>query len=163
MKLLVTPNNDKQGIYDSTVALCNALHEHGARVIMMNSDRDIYKGCCDISGDSINELTRLCDAVIAIGGDGTILRSATIAAVCDKPILGLNQGRLGFMAGLETGELELISRLFTKEYEILLRLQRRSDIFVHRSLLQCFPDAPGQFLSAYSSGAKSLSTDTLNI
>ena len=57
-----------------------------------------------------------------MGGDGTILRSATIAAVYDKPILGLNQGRLGFMAGLEISELDLISRLFTKEYEIQKRM-----------------------------------------
>ncbi len=122
MKLLVTPNNDKQGINDSTVALCKALHEHGAEIVMLNSDREMYGDCCDSSGSNINELTKKCDAVIAIGGDGTILRSATIAAVYDKPVLGLNQGRLGYMAGLEISELELISRLFTKEYEIQRRM-----------------------------------------
>ena len=122
MNLLVTPNNDKQGIYESTMKLCKALHEHGATVYMLHSDDEKYKGCCDVSGGNINELTKKCDAVIALGGDGTILRSATIAAVYDKPVLGLNQGRLGFMAGLEISELPLISRLFTKEYEIQRRM-----------------------------------------
>ena len=122
MNLLVTPNNDKQGIYESTTKLCGALHDHGARIYMLNSDREKYGNCCDISGGNVNELTKKCDAVIALGGDGTILRSATIAAVYDKPILGLNQGRLGFMAGLEMSELELISRLFTKQYEIQRRM-----------------------------------------
>ena len=107
MNLLVTPNNDKQGIYESTMKLCKALHEHGATVYMLHSDDEKYKGCCDVSGGNINELTKKCDAVIALGGDGTILRSATIAAVYDKPVLGLNQGRLGFMAGLEISELQL--------------------------------------------------------
>ncbi len=122
MNLLVTPNNDKVGIYESTQNLCKALHKYGATVFMLNSDKEKYKGCCDISGNNINELTKKSDAVIALGGDGTILRSATIAAVYDKPVLGLNQGRLGFMAGLEMSELELISRLFTKEYEIQRRM-----------------------------------------
>ena len=122
MNLLVTPNTDKKGIYESTTKLCKALHEHGAKIYMLNSDSELFKGCCDTSGGNINELTRKSDAVIALGGDGTILRSATIAAVYDKPILGLNQGRLGFMAGLEISELDLISRLFTKEYEIQKRM-----------------------------------------
>ena len=101
MNLLVTPNTDKKGIYESTTKLCKALHEHGAKIYMLNSDSELFKGCCDISGGNINELTRKSDAVIALGGDGTILRSATIAAVYDKPILGLNQGRLGFPPKLE--------------------------------------------------------------
>ena len=130
MKLLVTPNNDKQGIYSSTVSLCHTLHTHGAEICMLTSDSERYHGCCDISGDNINKLTKSCDAVIALGGDGTILRSATIAAVYDKPVLGLNKGRLGFMAGLEIEELELISRLFTKEYTIQRRMML--DVSVHK-------------------------------
>ncbi len=122
MNLLVTPNNEKQGIYESTTKLCQALHEHGATVYMLSSDKEKYRESCDFSGGNIIELTKKCDAVIALGGDGTILRSATIAAVYDKPVLGLNQGRLGFMAGLEMSELPLISRLFTKEYEIQRRM-----------------------------------------
>ena len=122
MKLLVTPNNDKPGILESTTELCNALHRHGATVFMTADDKEKYGDCCDLSGKNVNELTKNCDAVIALGGDGTILRSATIAAVYDKPILGLNQGRLGFMAGLEMSELKLISLLFTKEYEIQRRM-----------------------------------------
>ena len=129
MKLLVTPNNDKQGIFASTVSVCNMLHRYGAEIYMLRSDSEAYSGCCDATGDNVNKLTKECDAVIAIGGDGTILRSATIAAVYDKPVLGLNQGRLGFMAGLEIRELELIERLFTKEYKIQRRMML--DVSVH--------------------------------
>ena len=50
MNLLVTPNNDKLGIYDSTVSLCNALHELGAHILMLDSDREQYSGKlqCDV-------------------------------------------------------------------------------------------------------------------
>lgn len=122
MNVLVTPNNDKPNIYQNTVRLCNKLHEHDCVVSMLSSDHDIYQGVCDRWSGDIGELMLECDAVIAIGGDGTILRSATVASVYDKPVLGLNLGRLGFMAGLEFSELDLISRLFTKDYLIQKRM-----------------------------------------
>lgn len=122
MNLLVTPNNDKPGIYENTVKLCDKLHALGGRVIMSEKDSQRYRAFCDASSASVGRLMSECDAVIAIGGDGTILRSATSAAVYDKPVLGLNFGRLGFMAGLEISELELIERLFTKDYIIQKRM-----------------------------------------
>ena len=130
MNLLVTPNNDKPDIYQNTVRLCRKLHENGCTVSMLTGDHDIYQYHCDRWSDDIGELMSACDAVIAIGGDGTILRSATSASVYDKPVLGLNLGRLGFMAGLEFSELDLISRLFTKEYTIQKRMML--DVTVNR-------------------------------
>lgn len=122
MNLLITPNNDKNGIYENTVKLCRKLHKYDCKIFMTSADKDIYKEFCDEWKEESNELMNECDAVIAIGGDGTILRSASHAAIFDKPVLGLNLGRLGFMAGLEFSELDLISRLFTHEYKIQERM-----------------------------------------
>ncbi len=130
MKLLITPNNDKQGITDNTIRLCKKLREFDSTILMTTADRAVYKDYCDEWDDDVNALMRACDVVIAIGGDGTILRSASHAAVFDKPVLGLNLGRLGFMAGLEFSELDLISRLFTREYKIQERMML--DIRVNR-------------------------------
>ncbi|MBS1251327.1 MAG: NAD kinase [Anaerolineales bacterium] len=41
------------------------------------------------------------EMVITLGGDGTIIRTARIAAPCEVPILGVNFGRLGFLAEVE--------------------------------------------------------------
>ncbi len=41
-----------------------------------------------------------CDLVIAIGGDGTMLRAAHLLADYNVPLLGINRGRLGFLADI---------------------------------------------------------------
>ncbi len=41
------------------------------------------------------------DFLISIGGDGTFLKGARIAAACDIPLLGINTGRLGFLTELD--------------------------------------------------------------
>jgi len=46
------------------------------------------------------------DIVIAMGGDGTILRAARFVGSAGTPILGVNLGRLGFLAGAAPEELE---------------------------------------------------------
>lgn len=45
------------------------------------------------------------ELLIAFGGDGTIVRTARVTAGHDLPILGVNLGRLGFLAELEPAEL----------------------------------------------------------
>lgn len=56
------------------------------------------------------------DLVIAVGGDGTLIHSAKHAAESNKPLLGVNAGRFGFLSGLEASELELLKKLKTKDY-----------------------------------------------
>lgn len=46
------------------------------------------------------------DALVALGGDGTLLRCAQYAFACDAPLLGINMGRLGFLAETESEETE---------------------------------------------------------
>ncbi|MEG0711681.1 MAG: NAD(+)/NADH kinase, partial [Niameybacter sp.] len=60
-----------------------------------------------------------CEAIIAIGGDGTILSVAQKACLYDLPIMGINLGRLGFLADVETSEVqELLPKLIQNQYII---------------------------------------------
>ena len=48
-------------------------------------------------------------ALITVGGDGTLLRAARMAAEADVPLLGVNLGRLGFLTEIEAADaLELV-------------------------------------------------------
>ena len=50
------------------------------------------------------------DFVLAIGGDGTILESAKLIGKLSTPIIGLNKGRLGFLANSNTDDINQILR-----------------------------------------------------
>lgn len=69
------------------------------------------------------------DILIVFGGDGTILEAARRAAQRGTPILGINLGRLGYMAELELSELDLLDKLFTGEYELEKRSMLRVELF----------------------------------
>ncbi len=57
------------------------------------------------------------DAVITLGGDGTILRVAGQCAVNNIPILGLNLGRLGYLAESDGGDTEnIVQRIMAGNY-----------------------------------------------
>ena len=62
------------------------------------------------------------NTVLSVGGDGTIMRYAKIAALYDKPILGINAGRLGFLANLEANQINLISKLKNGDYDTEKRM-----------------------------------------
>jgi NAD+ kinase len=63
------------------------------------------------------------DLVVSVGGDGTFLRGAYVAAQADCPVLGVKVGRLGFLTEAEPGEaLDLISRALAGDAVIEERL-----------------------------------------
>jgi len=67
---------------------------------------------------SMDEAYGAVDAVLVLGGDGTILESARRAAPTNTLVLGLNLGRLGYMAELELNEISELKRLVDGDYKI---------------------------------------------
>lgn len=65
-----------------------------------------------------DKLYKSSDAVIVLGGDGTILETARHAATNGVPVLGMNLGRLGYLAELEMTELDALDRIVKGDYSI---------------------------------------------
>lgn len=69
------------------------------------------------------------DAIIAVGGDGTVLRAAKQALERDLPLLGVNVGRKGFLADVEPSGLDTaLDRLADGDYRISERMTIRAQI-----------------------------------
>ena len=111
------PNLDKRGVCDVLERLLPILRENGMKAYL--PDYISFIGYESIAED---ELFKISDVILTVGGDGTIMRYAKLAAVHNKPILGINAGRLGFLANLESNQLRLIGKLKTGDYEVEKRM-----------------------------------------
>lgn len=79
------------------------------------------------------------DLLISIGGDGTILNSAILIQNTGIPILGINLGRLGFLAIVEKNWIiqavdKLIAHEFTLEQRSLLELNAQPELFIGQNI-----------------------------
>lgn len=74
--------------------------------IVLEADSAAMLGASD-PGCDITQMGEYCDLVIAVGGDGNILGAARALAPAGIPILGVNRGRLGFLADVSPDEIEL--------------------------------------------------------
>ncbi|MBQ9545143.1 MAG: NAD(+)/NADH kinase [Clostridia bacterium] len=75
-----------------------------------------------IFADGADALLDGAELIVTVGGDGTILHAAPLAARKNVPLLGVNLGRVGFMAGVEPDELDRLGRLFDGSYLVEERM-----------------------------------------
>ncbi|MFC3810793.1 NAD kinase [Lacihabitans lacunae] len=68
------------------------------------------------------------DIAISLGGDGSFLETLSYVADREIPVLGINFGRLGFLADIQPENIkEIINKLLAREYKIDQRLMVRAD------------------------------------
>jgi len=74
------------------------------------------------------------DAIISLGGDGTLLETVTYVKQAETPILGINTGRLGFLANIAKNDISramqsFFDKKFIYDNRTLLKLQTNKDVF----------------------------------
>lgn len=104
---------------EAAIAVINKLLELGSKVVLPIKASDKF-GADELQGAveylPFDKLYRNLSAVIILGGDGTILESARYAALNGVPVLGMNLGRLGYLAELEMSELDQLKRVVEGDY-----------------------------------------------
>ena len=100
----------------------NDILDHVLMILKKNfpgSQFHIYKDGIGLENSDDKNL----DVLIALGGDGTILRAARKIYKFNTPILGVNIGHLGFLTSVELSELEeAIEKLKAKEFKVAERM-----------------------------------------
>jgi NAD+ kinase len=89
-------------------------------------------------GESCESAVEGCELIVVLGGDGTLLRGAEFARASGVPMLGVNLGRVGFLAEAERDDLDkVVRRVVARSYEVEERmtidvLVRNNGSVVHR-------------------------------
>jgi NAD+ kinase len=79
------------------------------------------------------------DMVVALGGDGWMLHAGRITAEAEVPVLGVNLGRLGFLAEVQPGEWRTVfERVFAGDYWIEQRMMLRAEVWRDDQHMQTF-------------------------
>ncbi len=120
MTVFIYPNLNKEHALECTMQVCDYLHRNSVNILMLarfsNSVNLEYVEF--ISESDIKN----CDVAVSVGGDGTILECARYCAENNKELLGINCGRLGFMATLEKEDLHLLSNILSGNYSVESRM-----------------------------------------
>lgn len=128
VKLLIKPNLDKDGAVQCTEQVCSIVQKYGMIPWMEDFLQPVFSGCSGVQFLEPETACRDCDACIVIGGDGTILHAAQQLIPYEHPIVGINLGRLGFLATLEVNQLDLLQKLSSGDYTLENRMLLQVDL-----------------------------------
>src|SRR5437868_6600545 len=81
---------------------------------------DRVRAVAEHAGVQLVDDDRSAEIVVAVGGDGTILHALAELLGSDVPVIGVNFGRVGFLASIKPDALERdLDRVFRGEYDVV--------------------------------------------
>ncbi|HYW36319.1 MAG TPA: NAD(+)/NADH kinase [Balneolaceae bacterium] len=122
MNLAIIANPEKYSVKEPFVKTLKWADKHKAQVFFSRVLQKLYDGRDHRSShvtESEEKAIDKADIIIAMGGDGTMLYVARLIRDIHKPILGVNSGRLGFMANTQKENLvEALNHLKEENYSL---------------------------------------------
>ena len=116
--ILLRPNAKKDDGFAVSCETARYLVSRGATVVVPDAILPAFAGIA-VTPESAGTTP---DLILSLGGDGTVLAASEDAIERGVPLLGINMGRLGFLAELETDQLNKLEALFTGEYTVTERM-----------------------------------------
>jgi len=102
-RLVVIANPSKPQAGRVVARIADVARKLDVHLVADRETARLLPGLCPVS---LSELPRSIDAVIACGGDGTVLRTARELAGRDCPVMGVNLGGLGFLTSVTESDVE---------------------------------------------------------
>jgi len=123
-RFLLYTNTSKDTDLLVTTKLKNYIEEKGGSTVVVSSDEEF-----DENDKVREELLSGIDAIIVLGGDGTILRALHTIQSREIPIIGINLGTLGFLTEVEQGAMtEAVDRMMCGDYTVENRMLLKAKI-----------------------------------
>ncbi len=167
MNITIVFGNKRNNIYKCISNIIDILIKFGIKIFI--DERYILQfNRPDINFTNYDNLFKISDIILAVGGDGTIIRIAKQASEYDKPVLGINVGRFGFLADVEQNKLDVLSNLIYGNYKISNRMMLEitiddqivcalNDISINREISSpiadyCISDSNGEIFNYHADG-----------
>ena len=102
MDFFLIANFSRENVPAVTEKVCCALRERSCGIWAAPVAGSVYPAGVQVA--DVETACRHADMIVCIGGDGTIIDGAHCSAAYELPVLGINAGRLGFLAQVEPHE-----------------------------------------------------------
>lgn len=179
-KFVIIVNALKDKNLKETRKLCSYIETRGGRCRYLVSV-DEQEGTQKVQAESIPEHT---ECILALGGDGTLIRAARDTVECGIPLIGINMGTLGYLCELEMDSVyDAIDSIMHDAYMLEERMmltgfslvkpalpeaaetyRALNDIVIHRigalSLVSLIVYVNGEYLNTFKGDGIILSTPT---
>lgn len=135
-KIAIFPNPeyDKEFVY--TGRAVDILAENGIVSCLEEKARVFFPDMPDERFFSdVDAMIAQADAVLVLGGDGTMIGYSLRAAQKNKPAIGVNLGHLGFLMALERTEIEGLAALATGDFTVESRMLLEAEIHLDGEII----------------------------
>lgn len=127
---LLVAHTGRADIVDLATLVCKALHRAGFDVRVLEDEATdlLFDGVTVVPPDQLAAAGA--EIVIVFGGDGTFLRAAEYARAADTPLIGVNLGRVGFLAETEPEAVDdTITHILDRSYVVEDRLAVEASVY----------------------------------
>jgi NAD+ kinase len=148
--LVLHPKRDSKEAIDTILRWAS-----GKNATVMGLPEEVGRIDCTAVSVEVETLVERADLLVSLGGDGTMLRTMRLIAGRPTPVLGVNLGRLGFLAEIDIEELPAtLSAIDAHQYTVEPRMAVRTKIHGSGELV-AFNDIalvriPGEGMAAVS-------------
>lgn len=114
--------------------LSDLADRHGLSLVVCDETAELLPAARQVAPEKLAEQV---EAIMALGGDGTMLRTVHLLADADTPVIGVNLGSLGFMTSVTEEELERAVHVLVKD-EYVVSTRSRIDCRIFRGDRELF-------------------------
>ena len=134
MKIGISVNLTRYHAHEVTQNVLSKLNDLRVTILMSNEFEDVFGGY-GVEFKPGEAWVSESEMIITVGGDGTLIHASHLSAKYDVPILGINAGNLGFLAGIEKTELDLLENLCTGKYSVDKRMMICCELYEDDDLI----------------------------
>lgn len=126
--IVIIPNEHKDAGLKCAKEVAHKVIECKKTVCFPESFREFVSDIEEIKFLPDDRLFENADLALVPGGDGSIIHTAREAALREVPIVGINLGRLGYLAELELDDTDMLKDIFDGKYTLSKRMMLSYEI-----------------------------------